>query len=69
MKKDRVQSLIIKLSGQKSTFTKRKIQTVNAVRASCVVSELILKNLKPFSDGEFVEKMSQLFVFPHHTFG
>ena len=41
---------------QQCIFTKRTSESENSIHASFTVSELIGKNLKPFSDGEFIKQ-------------
>src|SRR5258705_13123948 len=55
----KVQSLKNSFQLQGNMFTKRSHEATGIVHASCVISELIAKKLKPFSDGEFAENLSK----------
>ncbi|XP_014679680.1 PREDICTED: EPM2A-interacting protein 1-like [Priapulus caudatus] len=52
----KVKELKGKLSSQQSVFTKSDGEFKKSTKASYVVSEIIAKRMKPFSDGEFVKE-------------
>ena len=54
LRKEKVESLKISLQAQQTIFTKVNRDVEGVVRASYAVSEIIAKNLKCFTDGEFV---------------
>ena len=55
-REDKVSELKTKLSGQQLIFKNVSLQTESLVKASYAVAEIIAKNSKPFSDGEFVKE-------------
>ena len=56
IRKDRVESLKRELSVQQTIFTISNSESEKAVRASFVISKLIAKKYKPFTDGEFIKE-------------
>ncbi len=59
---DKINELKKALSAQQSVFSKSGNEVKNATKASYLVSELIAKKMKPFSDGEFVKECVQVIV-------
>ena len=61
-RKQKVEKLIKELKEQQTIFVKKRDDTDNILRASYIVSEKIAKNLKSYSDGEFVKECLQAVV-------
>ena len=56
LRKDKIAKLKANLLSQTSIFTKKVSENEKIVQVSYELSELIAKEMKPFSDGEFVKK-------------
>jgi len=56
LRKDKIESLQKALLGQQTLFTKVTKDVECVVKASFLISEIIAKKLKPFSDGDFVKE-------------
>ena len=55
-RRDKIVKLKSNLRSQSSTFIKKVVGTENIVEASYELSDLIAKEMKPFSDGEFLKR-------------
>ena len=55
-RKEKLKKLISNLEKQQSIFKKQNVETENNTKASYVVSSLIAKRMKPFTDREFVKE-------------
>ena len=55
-RKEKLKKLISNLEKQQSIFKKQNVETEKNTKASYVVSSLIAKKMKPFTDGEFVKE-------------
>ena len=56
LRKDKIAKLKANLQSQTSIFTKKVSENEKIVQVSYELNELIAKEMKPFSDGEFVKK-------------
>lgn len=67
MKEEKLKELKLGLKKQQLMFSKVMQESETAVHASYVLSELIAKHSKPFTDGDFIKecliiKLEKLFV-------
>ena len=56
VRRDKTNALLRSWFAQQAAFTRPNLDRDNVVHASYVVSEVIAKKLKPYSDGEFVKE-------------
>lgn len=55
-RRDLLKKLKDQLSKQQSLFSRENVKVENAVKASYVISELIVQHSKPFSDGDYIKQ-------------
>ena len=56
IRRDKIVKLKSNLRSQSSTFIKKVVGTENIIEVSYELSDLIAKEMKPFSDGEFLKR-------------